>query len=369
MKTLNTNHGPLKSPVFLPDATRGVVRAIDTADLENCKIEGLVVNTLHLSSKPGVSTIAVHDGIHKFMDWRKPVISDSGGFQVFSMITESKMGTISPKGFTYQLAKGEKKRKLTPEKCIQLQFQIGTDIIYCLDYCTHPDMDTTVQKNSVDYTIKWAKKCKAEYNRLIDQRKANHPAPLLFAVIQGGNNAELRRKCAEELLSIGFDGFGFGGWPIADNGGLVEMVHYVSELIPDSFPKHALGVGKPENLVRAFYAGYNIFDCVIPTRDARHKRLYAFVDKSVEQSKNLNWDFYENIYIQDEKYIKDNRPIDELCDCLTNERYSRSYLNHLFKINDHLAYRLATIHNLRFYSKLIEILSKNGNQEHSFSYR
>ncbi len=361
MNSLDTNHGLLSLPVFLPDATRGLVRAIDSQDLEACKIEAVVVNTLHLSSKPGLSTVQHHNGIHNFMGWNKPIISDSGGFQVFSLVFESKLGSISSSGFTYKLDKGDKKRLLTPQKCIQLQFQIGADIIYCLDYCTHPDMDAQLQIQSVEYTIKWAKECKKEYERLLSQKKDSFKRPLLFAVVQGGNDPALRTKCAQALLEIGFDGYGFGGWPIGDNGRLVDMVQFVSSLIPAVFPKHALGIGKPENLVLAYEAGYNIFDCVIPTRDARHKRLYAF-NEAINDYQSLTGDFYSNIYIHDEKYIKDTRPIDGVCDCLTNDRYSRSYLNHLFDIGDSSAFRLATIHNLRFYSKLIEYIRQYGNK-------
>ncbi len=359
IKELETGHGTLKFPVYLPDGTRGVVRAVDSVDVANAGIEAMVVNTLHLSSKPGMTTLASMGGIHNFMGWDKPIISDSGGFQVFSMIVDSKLGSISPKGFSYSHTKGGKKKNLTPEKCIQLQFRIGADIIYCLDYCTHPEMDRATQLTSVDYTLKWAKKCKQEYDRQIKQRKSDRPRPLLFAVVQGGNDKDLRKRCAEELLEMGFDGFGFGGWPIQEDGTLTDMVAYVSELIPDSYPKHALGIGKPENLVAAFKAGYGIFDCVIPTRDARHKRLYTFKE-DIKGMNMLNGDFYDYLYIHDDIHIKDSRPIDPLCDCLTNNHYSRSYLNHLFNINDHLAYRLATIHNLRFYSKLIEYLREHG---------
>ena len=355
MNKLLTRHGELEFPVFLPDATRGIVRSIDAQDLLDSKIEGLVVNTLHLSSKPGVTTVNYHGGIHPFMGWPKPIISDSGGFQVFSMVFESKMGSISRKGFSYKLDKKAKKRNLSPEKCIQLQFQIGADIIYCLDYCTHPDMDQATQKTSVEYTIDWAKKCKAEYNRLIEQKGSDADRPLLFAVVQGGNDPMLRKQCAEALLEIGFDGFGYGGWPINDQGGLVEMVSEVAQLIPDHYPIHALGIGKPENVVAAFRAGYHIFDCVIPTRDARHKRLYVFNEDFVKEDLK-GQDFYHNLYIHDDKFIKDKSPIDPNCDCLCCRHYSKSYLNHLFKINDSLANRLATMHNLRFYSQLMEAL-------------
>jgi queuine tRNA-ribosyltransferase len=353
---IETQHGDLSLPAFLPDGTRAIVKSVDSIDLAASKTRALVVNTLHLSSKPGVTTINQHGSVHNFMNWHKPIISDSGGFQVFSMITESKMGSITPNGFIYQLDKDKKKIKFTPEKCIQTQFQIGADIIYCLDYCTHPKMDGKMQKESVELTIKWAKQCKKEYENLIGIRKKSNYKPLLFGVVQGGNDKELRIRCANELLEIGFDGFGFGGWPIAENGNLVEMVDFVSEIIPDNFPKHALGIGKPENLLSAFKSGYNIFDCVIPTRDARHKRLYVFKPE-VYSSKTIISNFYYNIYIQDDIFIKDTRPIDENCDCHTCQNFSRSYLYHLFRINDNLAYRLATIHNLRFYSKLVELLT------------
>lgn len=353
---IDTQHGELQLPAFLPDGTRAIVKSIDSTDLTATKTRALVVNTLHLSSKPGITTLNQHGGVHNFMNWQKPIISDSGGFQVFSMITESKMGSITPNGFIYQLDKSKKKVKFTPEKCIRTQFQIGADVIYCLDYCTHPEMDYKTQKKSVELTIKWAKQCKKEYENQIKIRKKSNYKPLLFGVVQGGNYKDLRKQCANELLEIGFDGFGFGGWPINEDGKLVEMVDYVARIIPEDFPKHALGIGKPESLLSAYKSGYNIFDCVIPTRDARHKRLYVF-NPEVYTTKILQGEFYHYIYLQDDIHFKNTRAIDENCDCHTCQNYSKSYLHHLFRINDNLAYRLATIHNLRFYSKLVELLT------------
>ena len=365
MKSLNTRSGELKFPVFLPDGTRGIVRSVDSADLEACGIEAIVVNTLHLTTKPGLSTVNGAGGIHGFMNFKRPVISDSGGFQVYSLITGSKAGTIHKDGFTYRLENEKEKSILTPEKCIQYQFKIGADIIYCLDYCTHPSAPDEVQEESVDLTIKWAKRCKKEYENQLKIRKIkDDERPLIFGVVQGGNSKELRKKCAEGLLEIGFDGYGFGGWPIDDEGKLLDMVGFVAELIGPVYPKHALGIGKPENLVRAYLAGYEIFDCVIPTRDARHKRLYTFRDYgSLKTRDAISGDIYKYIYMQDEIHIKDFGPIEPGCDCHTCRNHSRSYLHHLFRINDTLANRLATIHNLRFYTRLIDKLREIDEQE------
>jgi queuine tRNA-ribosyltransferase len=358
MKELKTRSGVMKFPVFLPDGTRGIVRSVDSMDLEMCGIESIVVNTLHLSTKPGLTTVNGAGGIHNYMNFHHPVISDSGGFQVYSLITESKAGTIHKDGFTYKLEQDSDKKILTPEKCIQYQFKIGADIIYCLDYCTHPSAPDNIQEESVDLTIKWARRCKKEFETQLKLRKVKEDnRPLLFAVVQGGNNPDLRKKCALELLRIGFDGYGFGGWPIDDDGKLLDMVGYVAELIGTDYPKHALGIGKPENLVKAYIAGYEIFDCVIPTRDARHKRLYTFRDfERIQCIEDFEEGFYKYLYLQDDIHIKALKPIEEGCDCHTCKHFTRSYLHHLFRIGDTLAYRLATIHNLRFYTRLIDKL-------------
>ncbi|MBE2281290.1 MAG: tRNA guanosine(34) transglycosylase Tgt [Ignavibacteriaceae bacterium] len=349
---IETKQGTLNLPVFLPDATRGIVKSIDSKDIENAGIKGVVVNTLHLSSKPGLSTLKSFEGIHNFMNWKLPVISDSGGFQVFSLITGSNAGEITKNGFVYKLDSSKVKEKLTPESCIAAQLKIGADIIYCLDYCTHPNAPYSEQVESVNLTVNWAKRCKKEFEKLLASHK-NPVKPKIFAVVQGGNNPDLRKECALKLLEIGFDGFGFGGWPIDDQGKMIEQVSYVSELIPVEFPLHGLGIGKPENLVSAFKSGYNIFDCVIPTRDARHKRLYIF---NGDENPLTDEKFYSYLYIGDEKFMRDKLPVDPTCDCHTCTNYTRGYLNHLFTINDILSARLATIHNLRFYSRLIEKL-------------
>jgi queuine tRNA-ribosyltransferase len=350
MMVLDTAHGPLSCPAFLPDGTRGVVRSLDASDVAACGVEAMMVNALHLSSHPGTTVVKQIGGIHAFMGWPGPVMSDSGGYQVFSLIAGNpKAGSISNKGFVYRLDKGGKRQTLTPEKCIQKQFHIGADVMFCLDHCTHPNSQLEEQIQSVKHTVTWAKQCRDEFDR-----RANQDGQKLFGVVQGGMDFGLRRSCVEQLLEIGFDGYGFGGWPISDDGALVEAVEWVAQLLPDEAPKHALGIGKPENVVRAFRLGYHTFDCTIPTRDARHKRLSVFVDNP--EVVNFDGDFYRYVYIDDERNARDPEPVDPTCDCLCCHRYSRAYLHHLFEINETLAFRLATIHNLRFYARMMDNL-------------
>ena len=356
MNLLTTPHGDLALPTYLPDGTRAAVRTLDATDVADCGIAALMVNVLHLSSKPGTSLIAQMGGIHEFMGWRGPIASDSGGFQAFSLATGTKkLGSVSEQGFTYRFDKRQDKKILTPEKCIRKQFQLGSDILFCLDHCTHPEAGANIQRQSVEHTVAWARRCKEEFTRRLELRGDAPGRPHLFAVVQGGEDPALRAECAERLLEIGFDGYGFGGWPIDGQGHLVEMVAHVSELIGDAFPKHALGIGKPENLAHAHAFGYDMFDCVLPTRDARHKRLFSF-RPGVPVSTDGSADFYDCVYMQDRKHARDDDPIDPDCDCLVCRNYSRAYLHHLFMIGENAAYRLATIHNLRFYARLLDRL-------------
>ena len=355
---ISTKHGDLHLPVFLPDATRCAVKTVDGHDLRLCGIEGIMVNTLHLSSHPGVSVVKSAGGVHRFMGWNAPVVSDSGGFQVFSLISESreKLGSVSADGLIYRFSKGDGKKKLTPELCIRKQLRLGADIIFCLDYCTHPKADPGHQQESVKYTVLWAARCKEEFVRCINQPSLTlKPKPRLFAVVQGGNSKELRAECAQKLLEIGFDGFGYGGWPIDERGNLCDSVRHVAELVPRKYPMHALGIGKPENLVAAFFQGYDMFDTVIPTRDARHRRVFIFKDE-LDQLALRKESFYDCLYLDDKKHVRDRRPLDETCDCYCCRTYTRAYIRHLFRVGDATGQRLATIHNIRFYVRLIQKL-------------
>ena len=351
MRALDLPHGNVKLPAFFPDGTRGVVRGVDSADLENAGVQGLVMNTYHLLSKPGPSVIKAMGGLNRFIGWKRPVITDSGGFQVFSLIRENaSFGEIRDNEIIFRQKDGGKST-LTPEKCIQSQFAYGSDIIMCLDYCTHPEDSCAVQKHSVDITIRWAKRCVKEYNRLLSETKRENK-PLLFGIIQGGGDRQLRGECAEALIELGFDGFGFGGWPLDGKGRLTEdILAYTAGLMPGGAVKYAMGLGRPENIVACYDMGYELFDCVIPTREARHNRLYVFNDMNLREK-----NFYSYLYILDDIYRRDARPVSDLCDCYCCRNYSRAYLRHLCGINDGLGARLATIHNLRFYTMLMEAL-------------
>jgi queuine tRNA-ribosyltransferase len=354
LKSLKTNHGTLKLPAFFPDATKAVIRGTDSNDLKNAKVDGIVINVYHLMLHGMVNKIKGFGGAHKFMGWNGPMISDSGGFQVFSLIRNNpKLGTIRNDKVIFRID-GEK-HILTPEKCIQIQLKLGSDIVMVLDDCTHSSEKREAQEESVKRTIDWAKKCKKEFEKLAKGKKNK---PLLFAIVQGGVDKELRKYCAEELIKIGFDGYAFGGWPIDKKGNLlIDILKYTADLLPNNKPKYAMGIGKPENIIECVKLGYNLFDCVVPTREARHKKLYVF-KKDPNKIDFMNEDVYGNVFLKD-KYVSNKlAPISKYCDCHTCKNYSLAYLMHLFKVKDALSIRLATIHNLRFYSQLMDRLKK-----------
>lgn len=363
MDVLRTPHGDVALPAFFPDATRGVVRGLDAGDLVACGVAGLVVNAFHLAGRPGSRTLAGLGGVHKLMGWQRPVISDSGGFQIFSLIRQNpRLGSITSREAIFRSAPGQKAQRLSPEKSIQIQLRLGADILVCLDDCTHPSDPASEQTASVVRTIEWAERCKAEFERGLerpakkDRLKAGlqtgaQPLPLLLAVIQGGADADLRRLCAKELAAIGFDGYGFGGWPFDTDGRLLtDILALTAELMPADKPKYALGIGSPGALIACAKMGYNLFDCALPTRDARRGRLYVF-----DAAAGLS---YNRLYIRDAVHRRDGSPVSDACDCLCCRNYCRAYLHHLFAIGDALAGRLATIHNLRFYTALLDRLRK-----------
>ena len=358
-RQLSLSHGTVPLPAFFPDATRGVVRTVDSTDLLNCGVQGLVMNTYHLMTKPGPATIKSLGGLNRFAGWPRPIITDSGGFQVFSLIRENAaLGEIRPNEIIFR--RDGKKTTLSPEKCIQSQLSYGSDVLMALDYCTHPNDPYEVQAKAVDTTIKWGRQCMDTFLRhgKVKGGKNISVPPQLFGIIQGGNEKTLRKECAAALLEMGYQGFGFGGWPLDENGKLTEeILAYTAELIPSHMVKYAMGVGKPENIVACVKMGFNLFDCVIPTREARHNRLYVFNEEFERPGDvDLNLSFYKYMYPLDDIYRRDPRPISALCDCHACTNYSRAYVRHLLSIGDGLGSRLATMHNLRFFTMLMEIL-------------
>lgn len=351
--TLNLIKGDLALPAYLPDATFAQVRALDAQDLRNCQVKAVMMNTFHLMSRPGSSTIKSLGGLHAMSGWDGPIFADSGGFQAYSLIRQNPAaGRFSEDGLIYQPPGSARRILLTPEKCVQLQLAFGADVLFCLDDCTHVDDSEAEQRLSVHRTIAWAKRCRKEFDTLT--RSGKTPPPLLFAVVQGGDIPELRRECANALLEIGFDGYGYGGWPLDGEGALVEdSLILTRELIPEKYVLHALGIGHPVNVARCARLGYGIFDSAMPTRDARHGRLYRFKENTTSIS-GRSW--LEYVYISDEKHRRSSQPVEPGCDCPVCAQVSLGYLRHLFKLGDCLYQRLATMHNLHFMARLTERL-------------
>lgn len=361
--SLEVKNKKIPLPAFFPDATFGYVRGVNSKDLINCKINGVVVNIYHLMKKNLIEKIKRRRGIHKYMNFDGIIISDSGGFQVMSLIhSNPKNGKIYDDKIVFKLDdEKNKKITLTPELCVRMQFEIGSDIIMCLDDCTYPDMGLEDQEKSVERTIAWACRCKNEFDRLTKNLKANE-RPLIFGIIQGGKNLKLRKKCADAMKKIGFDGYAFGGWPVEDGRFLYELLKYTANLMPKDMPKYAMGVGKPEDIVYCVKLGYNMFDCVIPTREARNNRLYEFKTNFFRKLKKLDnkGKFYQYVRVRNLKYKDDKSPISKNCDCYACRNFSKSDIYKLFKNKDKESIRLTTIHNLKFYSHLMERLQKDN---------
>jgi queuine tRNA-ribosyltransferase len=347
-------------PHFMPDATYGVVRATGPDDLERAGVRIVMTNAFHLMIRPGITTVRALGGVKSLLGWNGVVATDSGGFQAFSLIRQnSRYGRIDAHGLTVIPEGATDRISLTPEKAVQNQLRLGGDILFCLDDCTHPSDPADQQELSVRRTIAWARDCKEAFVHGLAQRRTDLDAPdrpRLFGVIQGGRSPELRRACAEALLEIGFDGYGFGGWPIDEDGELLrDMLQLTRELVPRPFPMHALGVGHPGSVAACSRMGYDLFDSALPTRDARRGRLYAFrsVDPDLRRDPK---EWLETVYIQDERHMKDDRPLSEGCTGPCCTRHSRGYLHHLHRIEDALYLRLATLHNLAFMRRLTDLL-------------
>lgn len=352
-------NGRLNCPVFFPDATQAVVRTVDTEDIKATKTEGILVNTYHLYAQLGKKVIKQFGGIRWFMNWNGAVISDSGGFQVMTLAKAMK-GKVTDEGVAFNLSK-KKRIKLTPEKSIEFQMGLKPDMVITLDDFTMPKASYKQAKETVERTVLWAKRSKDEFKRICEKEQIGEDKrPYILAVVQGGDYLDLRKECAEKLLEIGFDGYGYGGWPLDQEG---KFNYEVAETIVQSIPKkyflYGLGIGKPEEVVKLANMGYDIFDCVLPTRDARHKRLYVYTAESIDKIEIQTDGFYRFFSPDKQKYYDDKKPVSTACDCLLCKNYSRAYLNHLFKINELTALRLSTIHNLRFYSILMEKLKRD----------
>jgi queuine tRNA-ribosyltransferase len=356
-KFFNSKNGKIALPVFFPDATRAVLRTLDTTDIENTKTLGILVNTYHLFKEVGIDRIKKYGGVRNLMDWKGGLISDSGGFQIGSLVKKNpKLGKVTDEGVTVKMP-GEKKLLLTPEDSIRLQMELGVDMVVVLDDFDAPNATEKLAEESVERTILWARRCKVEFEKICKKKKlVKSKRPYLLGVIQGGRSRELRKYCIDKLLEIGFDGLGYGGEEKVKGNINYDLAKYIRSLVPEHYFLYALGVGTPADIVNMVKIGYNVFDCVLPTRDARHGRMYVYNSKTIDEIDLNTADFYRFYNPKKTSYLDDMTPVSSACDCLTCTRYSKAYLAHLFKIGDFTGARLATIHNLRFYSILMEKL-------------
>jgi queuine tRNA-ribosyltransferase len=366
-------HGKISSPFFMPDATRAVLKNLGPDDTALLGIPAMVVNTFHLFLQPGSDLVARAGGVNKFMNYNHPLLSDSGGFQVFSLIHQSRdkkpMGKITDDGAVFKSPLNGSKHELNPEKSIQIQFDLGTDMIVAFDDCPPNASDEKTIKKAVLRTIDWANRSKKEYLKQIKKRKLDENAlPKIFGVIQGGVIKEERKRCTDALVEIGFDGLGFGARPIdADGNFLEEILSYTADIIPKEYLKFGLGIGTPDDIVRCARMGWDMFDCVIPTREGRHGRLFFWENKvdskfliSNFQSLNSNQiqnskfkNFYNTINITRSEFTEDFSPINADSKLPELRNLSKAYLHHLFVIKEPLGQRLASLNNLEFYMDLM----------------
>jgi len=368
---IRTGHGRLKTPLFLPDATRGYIKTLDSADLKQSGVEALVVNTYHLFLTPGLDIIKRARGIHKFMGWEGPLLSDSGGYQVFSLIRnlsrkregKKPLGKITDEGVWFKSPLDGKEHFFTPEKSIQIQFELGVDMMVALDDCPPNNSAREDIKESIERTVVWAERCLREYNKQIEKRKMDKKnRPLIFSVIQGGEYEDLRKACykgisqAEQSLKTkgraltGWDGYGFGARPVDSQGRFLKKVlAFTAALIPEKKIRFALGIGTPDDIWQCARLGWDMFDCVIPTREGRHGRLYLRDKRGLIKGRKM---YYNSINIMGSRFQKDFSPLNPL-KIIPVLGHSKAYLNYLMRSREALGQKIATINNLNFYTRLL----------------
>ncbi len=354
---IKTAHGTLHTPFFMPDATRAVLKGLSAAEIRSLALPAMVVNTFHLYLQPGSAEIKKFGGVHKYMDVDIPLVSDSGGFQVFSLIHRGKdMGKIGENGARFKSPLDGSWHELDPRKSICVQLDLGTDIVICLDDCPPNDADRKTMDKALDRTLRWAGECRKIFDTEIKKRRiAADKRPQLVAVIQGGESVADRQRCAEGLKAIGFDGYGFGARPVDVKGNfLTEVLAATAEASPEDSFRFALGIGTPDDIVRCARMGYDLFDCVIPTREGRHGRLFFHKRGALWSDGKLGKSYYETINIGNARFRGDKKPINAESKLTELRTYSRGYLYHLFKIDDPLGARLASLSNLEFYTRLME---------------
>jgi queuine tRNA-ribosyltransferase len=323
---IQTRHGTIETPVFMPVGTLGSVKSMSPEELLEVGAQIILGNTYHLYLRPGCDVIRKFDGLHRFIHWDRPILTDSGGFQVFSL---AKLARISDEGVTFQSHIDGSRHLLTPEKAIEIQICLGSDIIMCLDQCIQYPATREQCRKALETTTQWAQRCKQAW------QETGNGYNSLFGIVQGGMYPDLRRRSADNLMEIDFQGYAVGGLSVGEPAEMMlEMADVTLPGLPEDKPRYIMGVGTPENLVELAARGADMFDCVLPTRNARNGQMFT-------QNGTIN--------ISNAQYRDDEGPLDADCRCYTCRNYSRSYLRHLYMARELLAYRLNTIHNVYFF--------------------
>lgn len=325
---IETAHGRIKTPIFMPVGTVGSVKTLTPHELEECGASIILGNTYHLYLRPGMEVLDKFDGLHNFMSWNKNILTDSGGFQVFSL---AELRDISEEGVYFKSHLNGKKFFMSPEISMEIQKSIGSDIVMAFDECVSCDLERSYFEKSVVLTTNWAKRCK-------NVPLKTHQS--LFGIIQGGIHKDLRKKSAEDITEIGFDGYAIGGLSVGETiPQMYEITDYTTEYLPKNAPRYLMGVGSPEDILNCIASGVDMFDCVMPTRNARNGMLFTSSGK---------------LHIKREQWKLSDAPIDSECECYTCRNFSKGYLRHLYKSGEILALRLNTIHNINFYLSLVK---------------
>jgi queuine tRNA-ribosyltransferase len=332
-----TSHGEVRTPVFMPVGTQATVKTLSPEDLKCVGAEIILSNTYHLFLRPGHELIREFGGLHRFMNWNRPVLTDSGGFQVFSL---AELRKVTDEGVTFQShIDGGAKHVITPEYAVAIQEALGADIIMAFDECIPYPATKDYAQESMNRTHRWAKRCR-------EAKKETGQA--LFGIIQGGMYADLRKQSAEMLVDIGFEGYAIGGLSVGETKPLMyEMIEATVPRLPAERPRYLMGVGTPEDLVEGVDRGIDMFDCVMPTRNARNGTFFTSFGK---------------LSIRNSRYERDHGPLDPECGCYTCRTFSRAYLRHLFNAGEVLALRLGTLHNLAFYIGLMKRIRESLEQ-------
>ncbi|HBT64789.1 MAG TPA: tRNA guanosine(34) transglycosylase Tgt [Ruminococcaceae bacterium] len=333
-----TPHGVVQTPAFMNVATQGAIKGgVSAYDLSNLKCQVQLCNTYHLHVRPGDETVRKLGGLHKFTGWNGPILTDSGGFQVFSL---SKLRKIKEEGVYFASHVDGRKLFIGPEESMRIQSNLASTIAMAFDECVENPSTYEYAKASSERTVRWLRRCREEMTRLNKEESALNPKQMLFGINQGSIYEDLRVGNMKEIADMELDGFAIGGLAVGETAQeMYSVIEAVEPYMPNNKPRYLMGVGTPANIIEAVYRGIDLFDCVMPSRNARHGHVFT-------------WQGRRNLF--NEKYALDESPLDEECDCPTCRRHSRAYIRHLFKSGEMLAMRLCVMHNLYFYNTLLE---------------